>query len=325
MSIVEIEKPESDVPSIKNTKSTKKSSGPSTVDDFNFSTYVYRVLKQVHPETGISGSALASMVNLIKVNIAKIMCVMNQITIRTGAKTLTSRDVITAIQICIPGELAKHSVIEANKAVIKYKGDPNDVPAKKTDGRNVPIQRSSRAGLSFNVTRVENLMMLQASARRKSGDCAVALSAFLEYICAEILELAGNAARDSHKVRITPRHITLAISHDEELCLLYRDTIISGGVRSYIHINLLPGGKGDDDNEAPKPKKRTKKVAPKVIKEVKPQKRDKTTKGGKPKSAAKKKTPVKENKPVVSKTTTAPVSKGVSKKPTITKKKPAKK
>jgi histone H2A len=245
-------------------KKIKKSSGSSTVDDFNFSTYVYRVLKQVHPDTGISGSALATMVNLIKVNISKIIFVMNQISIRTGAKTLTSRDVITSIKICIPGELAKHGVSEAIKAVQLYKADINS-EKKVSNTRNKPKQRSSRAGLSFNVTRVENLMMLQASARRKSGDSAVALSAVLEYLAAEVLELAGNCARDNKKVRITPRHIKLAISNDEELNRLYKDTIISGGVVSKIHTRLLP----EVSNEGVKIRKSKTSVKPKIKKSLK--------------------------------------------------------
>jgi histone H2A len=64
----------------------------------------------------------------------------------------------------------------------------------------------------------------------------VYLAAVLEYLCAEILELAGNAARDNKKSRIVPRHITLAVKNDEELNkLLGNVTIASGGVLPNIH------------------------------------------------------------------------------------------
>ena len=78
-------------------------------------------------------------------------------------------------------------------------------------------------------------------ATRMGAGAPVYLAAVLEYLCAEILELAGNAARDNKKSRIVPRHITLAVKNDEELNkLLGGVTIASGGVLPNIHAILLP-------------------------------------------------------------------------------------
>jgi len=78
-------------------------------------------------------------------------------------------------------------------------------------------------------------------AKRTGVGAGVYMAAVLEYLCAEILELAGNAARDNKKSRIVPRHITLAVKNDEELNkLLGNVTIASGGVLPNIHAVLLP-------------------------------------------------------------------------------------
>ena len=73
----------------------------------------------------------------------------------------------------------------------------------------------------------------------------VYLAAVLEYLAAEILELAGNAARDNTKSRIIPRHLQLAIRNDEELNkLLGGVTISQGGVLPFIQSELLPAKSG---------------------------------------------------------------------------------
>jgi histone H2A len=82
-------------------------------------------------------------------------------------------------------------------------------------------------------------------AQRVGAGAPVYLSAVLEYLCAEILELAGNAARDNKKARIVPRHIQLAVRNDEELNKLLGDvTIAAGGVLPNIHAVLLPKSTG---------------------------------------------------------------------------------
>ena len=74
---------------------------------------------------------------------------------------------------------------------------------------------SSRAGLQFPVGRVHRLLRKGNYAERVGAGAPVYLAAVLEYLTAEILELAGNAARDNKKTRIIPRHLQLAIRNDE--------------------------------------------------------------------------------------------------------------
>ncbi|OQR86285.1 histone H2A type 1 [Achlya hypogyna] len=115
---------------------------------------------------------------------------------------------------------------------------------KATGGRGTKgkaSSRSSKAGLQFPVGRVARFLKKGRFSQRIGGGAPVYLAAVLEYLCAEILELAGNAARDNKKSRIVPRHIQLAVRNDEELNKLLGDvTIASGGVLPNIHNILLP-------------------------------------------------------------------------------------
>uniref|UniRef100_A0A3Q3EZG3 Histone H2A n=1 Tax=Labrus bergylta TaxID=56723 RepID=A0A3Q3EZG3_9LABR len=90
--------------------------------------------------------------------------------------------------------------------------------------------RSSRAGLQFPVGRVHRLLRKGNYAQRVGAGAPVYLAAVLEYLTAEILELAGNAARDNKKTRIIPRHLQLAVRNDEELNKLMTNK--SGGLSS---------------------------------------------------------------------------------------------
>lgn len=119
--------------------------------------------------------------------------------------------------------------------------------------------RSSRAGLQFPVGRISRFLREGRYAARVGGGAPVYLAAVLEYLAAEILELAGNAARDNKKTRIIPRHIQLAIRNDEELNKLLHDvTIAQGGVLPNIHSVLLPKKKAESQTQVSSQKKEKK-------------------------------------------------------------------
>ena len=111
--------------------------------------------------------------------------------------------------------------------------------------------RSSRAGLQFPVGRIHRLLKKGHYAERIGAGAPVYLAAVLEYLSAEILELAGNAARDNKKTRIIPRHLQLAIRNDEELNkLLSGVTIAQGGVLPNIQSILLPKKTAEETNKS---------------------------------------------------------------------------
>ena len=100
--------------------------------------------------------------------------------------------------------------------------------------------RSSRAGLQFPVGRIHRLLRKGNYGERIGAGAPVYLAAVMEYLAAEVLELAGNAARDNKKTRIIPRHLQLAIRNDEELNkILCSTTLAQGGVLPQIHSILF--------------------------------------------------------------------------------------
>ena len=112
--------------------------------------------------------------------------------------------------------------------------------------------RSAKAGLQFPVGRIGRYLKKGKYATRVGAGAQVYLAAILEYLTAEILELAGNAARDNKKTRIIPRHIQLAVRNDEELNKLFGSvTIAQGGVLPNIHSVLLPKSSGKEKVEKP--------------------------------------------------------------------------
>ena len=106
--------------------------------------------------------------------------------------------------------------------------------------RKKHISKSTRAGIVFPVTRVSRYLRRTCLNHRIQIGSPIYLSAVLEYLCAEVLELAGNAAMMNKKRKISPRHILLAVANDDELNKLFRGVTISqGGVLPHIHEVLL--------------------------------------------------------------------------------------
>ena len=85
-----------------------------------FSIYIYRVLKQVHPETGISKKSMSIMNSFINDIFERLALEASRLSRYNKKSTLSSREIQTAVRLLLPGELAKHAVSEGTKAVTKF-------------------------------------------------------------------------------------------------------------------------------------------------------------------------------------------------------------
>ncbi|XP_072102036.1 histone H2B 1/2-like [Mobula birostris] len=86
----------------------------------SYSIYIYKVMKQVHPDTGISSKAMSIMNSFVNDIFERIGGEASRLAHYNKRSTITSREIQTAVRLLLPGELAKHAVSEGTKAVTKY-------------------------------------------------------------------------------------------------------------------------------------------------------------------------------------------------------------
>ncbi|XP_068186506.1 histone H2B.1/H2B.2-like [Antennarius striatus] len=99
------------------TKGTRKKRRPRKE---SYAIYVYKVLKQVHPDTGISSKAMSIMNSFVNDIFERIASEASRLAHYNKRSTISSREIQTAVRLLLPGELAKHAVSEGTKAVTKY-------------------------------------------------------------------------------------------------------------------------------------------------------------------------------------------------------------
>ena len=88
----------------------------------SYSVYIFKVLKQVHPDTGISSKAMSIMNSFVNDIFERIAGEASKLAKYNKKSTISSREIQTAVRLLLPGELAKHAVSEGTKAVTKYTG-----------------------------------------------------------------------------------------------------------------------------------------------------------------------------------------------------------
>eukprot|EP00092_Neocalanus_flemingeri_P017148 GFUD01018545.1.p2 GENE.GFUD01018545.1~~GFUD01018545.1.p2 ORF type:complete len:124 (+),score=26.79 GFUD01018545.1:92-463(+) len=98
----------------------KSKKGRSKKRKESYAIYIYKVLKQVHPDTGVSSKAMSIMNSFVNDLFERIAAEASRLAHYNKRSTITSREIQTAVRLLLPGELAKHAVSEGTKAVTKY-------------------------------------------------------------------------------------------------------------------------------------------------------------------------------------------------------------
>ena len=88
----------------------------------SYALYIYKVLRQVHPDTGISSKAMSIMNSFVNDIFERIAGEASRLAHYNKRSTISSREIQTSVRLLLPGELAKHAVSEGVKAVTKYTG-----------------------------------------------------------------------------------------------------------------------------------------------------------------------------------------------------------
>ncbi|XP_067878334.1 histone H2B 5-like [Heterodontus francisci] len=121
-----VEEKKTAAPSKKGAKKTQKKAPPKGSKKRrksrreSYSIYVYKVMKQVHPDTGISSKAMSIMNSFVNDIFERIAGEASRLAHYNKRSTISSREIQTAVRLLLPGELAKHAVSEGTKAVTKY-------------------------------------------------------------------------------------------------------------------------------------------------------------------------------------------------------------
>ena len=209
----------------------------------NFDNYINRVLKDVHFNIQLSENARSQICSFLCTVGTKVA---QEATFLANTKfgkskedsklrTLTARDIQNAVILVIPGELAKFGVSAGTKAVTRF------VSSGRGTKQN-PVPATRRAGIIFPPSLAEKIIR-NNHCGKVGSTASVYLAAVLEYLCAEVLELSGNAVRDMNSSRITARSIATAIELDAEINQLIHDMnweVIGGGKIPNIYAVLLP-------------------------------------------------------------------------------------
>jgi len=196
-----------------------------------FEIYISKVLKQVSEDCCITSNAKQQLNSFLCFLSSYLSKIIIDLTIYGKKKTISDKEIINSLNLTVSGELLKNSIIEGEKAVENFKNN-----TKKGT-------RQNKAEILFPPSIVEKFLRNFGNSKiMLTSSAPVFLSAALEYITYEILDIASIYCTDNKRMRITIRDLEIVVRTDIELNNLFNKINISflgGGVIPFIHPTLL--------------------------------------------------------------------------------------
>nr|XP_009942828.1 PREDICTED: histone H2B 1/2/3/4/6-like [Opisthocomus hoazin] len=187
----------------------------------SYSIYVYKVLKQVHPDTGISSKAMGIMNSFVNDIFERIAGEASRLAHYNKRSTITSREIQTAVRLLLPGELAKHAVSEGTKAVTKYTTMPEpakSAPAPKKGSKKAVTKTQKKGDKKRKKSRKESYSIYVYKVLKQvhpdTGISSKAMGIMNSFVNDIFERIAGEASRLAHynkRSTITSREIQTAV------------------------------------------------------------------------------------------------------------------
>ena len=211
--------------------SAKKAPKPSR----SFATYIQKVLKQIHPDGGMSLQSMDTVDSILRYFAKLFARDARLLALDNDTKTISSREINTAVNLLFTKELASNAAAAGQKALDNYllfeSNRTSDKNSESSSTMKAPkTMKQTKAGLLCSVSLVESHLRYQGV--NVGQGAPVYLAAVLEYLAAEILELSGLRARENKRTRIKVCDIYNAVENDPELHDLFQQN----------HLVLLGGG-----------------------------------------------------------------------------------
>ncbi|XP_059315230.1 histone H2B.1-like [Lycium ferocissimum] len=200
----------------------KKKKAKKSVETYKI--YIFKVLKQVHPDIGVSSKAMGIMNSFINDIFEKLAQESSRLARINKKPTITSREIQTAVRLVLPGELAKHAVSEGTKAVTKFTKEKKPAEKKPTEekkpkaGKKLPAKdgldkKKKKAKKSVETYKIYIFKVL----KQVHPDIGVSskamgiMNSFINDIFEKLAQESSRLARINKKPTITSREIQTAV------------------------------------------------------------------------------------------------------------------